>query len=198
MTFFPIPLTVFQAAFRSHPAFPLPSPSGHATLLAPGVFTARHFQSQTLSQLPTHRELRPGSPHAWSHVKVPAGSHGPATRPPQPSCPDRQRRKGRKVRNSRGNTKVRKGGGGAPWCQIRYCLQPVLEQRKCEREGAAERNWCVLIIPTHPHALPLYCSGWVEESRGKLNMGKGGRNVLFYCSSCFSLPESILIINKLN
>lgn len=105
MTFFPIPLTVFQAAFRrSHPAFPFPSPSGQATLLAPGVFTAGPFQSQTLSQLPAHRELGPGSPHAWSHVKVPAGSHGPATRPPEPSCPDRQRRKGRKVRNSRGNT----------------------------------------------------------------------------------------------
>ena len=27
-------------------------------------------------------------------------------------------------------------------------LQPALEQRKCEREGPAERNWSVLVIPS--------------------------------------------------
>lgn len=70
------------------------------------------------------------------------------------------------MRNSRGNTKVRERGGGAPWCQIRYPLQPMLEQRKRENGRSSREKLVCRVVE-------------VEESGVKLNMGKGGRNVLF-------------------
>ena len=51
------------------------------------------------------------------------------------------------MRKSRGNTKVR--GGGAPW-RSRYSQRDCDPQRiharaeKSEKEGAAERNHCIL------------------------------------------------------
>lgn len=81
---------------------------------------------------------------------------------------------GEKRVRKRGNTKVR--GGGAPW-QNRYSQSDCAPQRtharaeKSEKEGEAERNYCIL-TPT-PASLVAALKE-LKESRGD---NKAGGNV---------------------